>query len=110
MTVSKKGNRNITVDEHDFKWRATGNDGGINIVLWPVSNEDSRVVASIEYHHEMKEVGEGHFTSQSQLVVTNRIIKELIMHVGVDKILNNQGQMNIGRVEGFYNVSNALRS
>jgi len=110
MTVSKKGNRNITVDEHDFKWRATGNDGWINIVLWPVSNEDSRVVASIEYHHEMKEVGEGHFTSQSQLVVTNRIIKELIMHVGVDKILNNQGQMNIGRVEGFYNVSNALRS
>lgn len=110
MAVSKKGSRNISVDGHDFKWRATGNDGWISIVLWPASNEDSRVVASIDYHHDMKQVDEGHYSSQGQLVVTNRIIRELILHVGVANILENHGQLNIGKVEEFYDVSNAIRS
>ncbi len=110
MAVRKKGSRNISVEGHDFKWRATGNDGWISVVLWPVSNEDSRVVATIDYHHDMKQVGEGHFQSQSQLIVTNRVIRALILHVGVEKILENHGQLNIGRIEEFYNVSNAFRS
>ena len=110
MAVSKKGSRNISVDGHEFKWRATGNDGWISIILWPVSNEDSRVVASIDYHHDMKKVNEGHYSSQGQLVVTNRIIKELILHVGIEKIIASHGQINIGKIEDFYNVSNALRS
>jgi hypothetical protein len=109
VATSKKGSRNINVDGHDFKWRATGNDGWISIVVWPVSNEDSRVIASIDYHHDMKQVGEGHYTSQSQLVVTNRILRELILHVGVDKILENHGQLNIGRIEKFYDASKAIR-
>lgn len=109
MAIRKKESRNINVGGHDFKWRATGNDGWISIVVWPVSNEDSRVVASIDYHHDMKQVGEGHYTSQSQLVVTNRIISELILHVGVDKIVENHGQLNIGKIEAFYDVSKAVR-
>lgn len=75
MAIGKKGSRNINVEGHDFKWRASGNDGWVTVVLWPVKNEDSRIVASIDYHHDMKEVGEGHYTSQSQLVVTNRVIR-----------------------------------
>lgn len=109
MAVSKKASRNISVEGCDFKWRATGNDGWISIVLWPVSNEDSRVIASIGYHHDVKKVNEGRYTSQGQLVVTNRIIREIILHVGVTKILKNHGQLNVGKVEDFYNVSNALR-
>jgi len=109
LAVNKKGSRNIFVEGHDFKWRATGNDGWISVALWPVSNEDSLVIANIDYHHDMKQVSEGHFKSQSQLVVTNRVIRELILHVGVEKILENHGPLNIGRIEKFYNVSNALR-
>jgi hypothetical protein len=109
MAISKKGSRNITVKDHEFKWRATGNDGWITVIVWPVSNENSRIVASIDYHHDMKKVGEGRYSSQSQLVVTNRIIRELVLHVGIEKILNNQGQLNLGRIEEFYNVSNAVR-
>ena len=109
MAVSKKASRNINVDGHDFKWRATGNDGWISIVLWPVSNENSRVIASVDYHHDMKQVSEGHYTSQSQLVVTNRVIRELILHIGVERILENNGQLDVGKIEKFYDVSNALR-
>jgi len=110
MAVCKKGSRNISVDNHDFKWHAIGNDGWVSIVLWSVNNKDSRVVASIDYHHDMKQVGEGHISSLSQLIVTNRIIREIILHIGIEKILGNHGQLNIGRVEEFYDISNALRS
>lgn len=109
MAVNKKGSRNITVSGHDFKWRATGSDELISIVLWPQKNENSRVVASIGYHNEMKQTEEGCFVSQSQVLVTNRMIRELILHVGVEKILNHHGQLNVGRIEDIYPVSNALR-
>lgn len=110
MAVSKKGNRNINVEGHDFKWRATGNDGWISIVLWPVNNEGSRVVTSIDYHHDMHKISEGHFASNGQLVVTNRIVRELILHVGVTTILENHGQLNVGSIEEFFDVSNAVRA
>jgi hypothetical protein len=108
MAVSKRESRNIYVEGHDFKWRSSGNDGWI--VLWLVNNEDYRVVANIGYNHDMKQLSEDYYASKSQLVVTNRIIRELILHVGIEKILGKHGQINIGRIEGFYNVSNTLRS
>lgn len=110
MAINNKGSRNITVEGHHFKWRATGNDGGICVTLWPVENESSRVVARIGYHSEMKQVSEGFYISLSQLVVTNRIVKELVLHVGVEKILGNHGVLKVGNLEAFYDVSNALRS
>lgn len=109
MAISKKGSRNITVEGHHFKWRATGNDGWISVTLWPAENESSRVVATIGYHHEMKRVSEGEYISLGQLVVTNRIIKELVLHVGIEKILGNHGVLKVGSLEAFYDVSNALR-
>lgn len=109
MAVSKKGSRNITVSDHDFKWRATGNDDGITILVWPVSNEDSLVVATVDYYHDMNKVAPGHYGSQSQLVVTNRMIRELILHVGLDTMLKKHGQIDAGKVEEFYDVSKAQR-
>lgn len=109
MAVNKKGSRNISVEGKDFHWRVTGSDEVITVVLWPVSNENSRVIASVGYHHDMRKVTEGHHTSDSQLVVTNRVIRALILHVGVEEILNNHGQINVGPIEAFYDVSKALR-
>ncbi len=109
MAISKKGSRNIKVNDHDFKWRASGNDGWITVVVWPTENEDSRAVAHIDYHNDWKKLDEGYFTAESQLIVTNRIIRELISHVGVDKFLSNHGQLNIGAIENFYDISNAVR-
>jgi hypothetical protein len=110
MAISKKESRNISVGGHEFGWRASGSDEWITIIVWPKENEESRVVANVEYHHDLVQLGEGHFSSKSQLIVTSRIIRELILHVGVENILKNRGQLNIGSIEAFYDVSKAVRN
>ena len=110
MAINKKGSRKISVDEHDFRWRATGNDDWISIVVWSSENENARVIATVGYHNDMQLSEDGGYSSKSQLLVTNRVIRELILYVGAEKLVNNQGQINIGRIEDFYNVSDALRS
>lgn len=109
MAISKKGSRNISVEGHDFMWRTTGNDGWISIVVWPESNEESIAIANVEYHHDMEKVGDDDYYSQSQLIVTNRVIRELILHVGVEVLLDNHGQIEVGRIEDFYDIQNAIR-
>ncbi len=109
MAVNKKGSRKIVVDDIEFRWRATGSDEVISIVIWPTDNEDSRVIGRVGYHHDMVKVSEGHFTSDSQLVVTSRTIKAIIMHVGFQKILESHGQINIGAIEDFYDIESSVR-
>ncbi len=58
----------------------------------------------------MVKKGEGHYSSNSQLIVTNRMIRELILHIGVQKIITNHGQVNIGDIEKIYNIENVVRS
>lgn len=108
MAVSKKNSRNISVGGHDFKWRATGNDGWISVVVWPVENDDSRAVATVGYHQDWEKVNDSHYTLTGQLIVTNRIVRELILYVGVENFLGNKGQINVGAIEEFYDVSKAI--
>ncbi len=109
MAISKKGSRKIVIEDTEFRWRATGNDGWISVVIWPVDNEASRIVGSVGYHHDWVKVSEDMSASSSQLVVTNRIIKEVIAHIGVQRILDNHGQLNIGAIEDIYKVKDAVR-
>ena len=110
VAISNKRSRNITVEGHQFKWRATGNDGWISIVIWSAGNIGSRVTASIEYHHEMKKKIDGTYVSKSQLVVTNRIIRAIILYLSADKIVNGTGQKDLGKLEDIIDVSSVLRS
>ncbi len=110
MAVSKKGSRKIVVDDTEFRWRATGNDDWISVVIWPVENDDSRIVASIGYHHDMVKIGDGHWASEGQIVVTNRIIREVVLHVGIQKLLGGHSQINIGAIEDIFDVKNGVRS
>ena len=110
MAVNKKGSRKIVVDDREFRWRATGNDGGISVIIWPTENDSSRVVGKIDYHNDWRKLNEGHSSSKSQLIVTNRIIREVILKIGSEKILNNRGQINIGAIEEIYDIKNAVRN
>ena len=110
MAVNKKGSRKIVVENHEFRWRATGNDDWISIVVWPNDNENSRVVADARYHHDWKKTAEGHYISNSQAIITNRIIREVILHVGVRKIVDGTGQLHLGAIEKFYDFKKAIRS
>ena len=73
MAVNKKGSRKIVVENHEFRWRATGNDGWITVVIWPVENDSSRVVGTTEYHHDWVKINEDQYSSNSQIVVTNEL-------------------------------------
>ncbi len=110
MAVSKKGSRNIAVNNHKFRWRVTGSDEVISVVVWPTDNEDSRAVARVGYHNDWEESQDGIRTSKGQLIVTNRMVRELILHVGVEQLLENKGQINVGGIEEFYDIKGAVRS
>ncbi len=110
MAVSKKGSRKIVLEGHEFRWRATGNDGWITVVIWPVENENFKIVGKTEYHHDWVEAEEGVRSSNSQIVVTNRMIKEVILHVGIKEILQGHGQKDIGAIEKIYDFNDAVRS
>lgn len=110
MALSKKGSRKIMVDDHEFRWRATGNDGWISVVIWPAENDDCRIVSSIKYHNDWKKTDEGEYSSKSQIVVTNRMIRTIILHYGVHELLQHSGQINLTAIEDIYDVSQAVRS
>lgn len=90
--------------------QCTGNDNIITIVIWPKENENSRLVGNISYHHDWIKSDNNSYFSNSQLIVTNRIIREVILHFGVQKITNNRGQMNVGSIEEIDDVDDTLRN
>ena len=105
MAVSKKGSRKIVVDNSEFRWRATGNDGWISLVVWPVENENSRLVGSVEYHSTLRNNGDGSYTSLDQVVITNKVVREIILHYGVEKIISNTGQIDMGSIEDIIDIN-----
>jgi len=109
MAINKKGSRKIIVDDHEFRWRATGNDNGITLVLWPIENEDSRLIGQIDYHRNTIKTKEGWYSALDQVVITNRIVREVILYYGINQILANKGQINIGALESIFDVSKAVR-
>ena len=110
MAVNKKGSRRIEIDGTEFRWRATGNDGWISIVVWPAENDRSRLVGSVDYHQEAREANDGHYTLHHQIVVTNRLIRRLILHFGIEELLAANQQINVGRLEDLIDVGDAVRA
>jgi len=110
MAINKKGSRKIVVGESEFRWRATGNDGWISVVIWPVENENSRYVGSVGYHGKMEQVGNGWHRAVEQTLVTNRVIRALILRYGVNEIIANEGQVNIGPLEKIIDINLAKRA
>lgn len=98
------------VDGHEFRWRATGNDGWISIIIWPTENDDSRVIGDVGYHHLWRDNDDGSKSSIGQVVVTNRMIRKIIEYIGPETIVSHKGQMNIGAIEDVFDVREAVRS
>ncbi|WNO09528.1 hypothetical protein [Teredinibacter sp. KSP-S5-2] len=109
MAINKKGSRKIVVDDSEFRWRATGNDGWISVVIWPVENENSRYVGSVGYHSKLEQIGDGWHRAVEQILITNRVIQAVISHYGVKRIIENNGQVNIGPLEEIIDINLAKR-
>ena len=58
----------------------------------------------------MKLVEEDFSFSGSQVVVTNRVIREVILHVGLLKLLSDGGRLDVGDIEDFCDITKAVRS
>lgn len=110
MAVNSKGSRKIVVDGHEFRWQATGNDDSITLVVWPIENEDSRLIARAGYHHDWNNNGDGSFTSRSQAIITNRVVREVILEHGVDRLISNKGQIKADAIEDIFDMAKAVRS
>lgn len=110
MAVSKKGSRNITVEGHKFRWRAIGNDDLITVLIWPESNERSLLIGSFAYHQKITKKEEGGYALSEQLIVTNRLIREIILHYGTDVLIANNKRMDVGALEKIVDISQALRA
>ena len=112
MAVGKKGSRKIIVENTEFRWSTTGNDGWITVVIWPVDKDAVKIVGSFSYHDEyMNEPDErgACLRTKGQIIITNRVIRQIIIQVGLDKILNCKGQISLGHLENIYDINNALR-
>jgi hypothetical protein len=78
---SSKGSHRIVVQDVEYRWRATGNDGYISIGIWPINSVGSFIQGNLKYHETWLDNEDGSFRSvRDQIVVTNRIIRRIIEH------------------------------
>lgn len=112
MAVNKRESRKITIEGIEFRWRASGNDGSITVIIWPVNRDTVRLIGNFEYHHEfIKHPDESgcYKRIKGQIIITNRVIKKIIDHVTIGEIMNYKGQIDLGHLENIYDINNALR-
>ena len=63
------------------RWRAKGDDGFIGIGIWPVNNVGPYLQANLRYYETWIKTGEREWQSAGdQIVVTSRIIRQIIEH------------------------------
>lgn len=78
---SQKGSSRIVIGGVEYRWRATGNDGYISIGIWPANNIGPFIQGTVRYHETWSENGDGSRSSAgNQIVITNRIIRQIIVH------------------------------
>ena len=76
---SRKGSRRIVVEEVEYRWKATGNDGYILIGIWPTNKIGPFIVGNTRYHETWIKKDDGSLTSAgNQIIVTNRLIRRII--------------------------------
>lgn len=76
-----KGSHRIVVQDVEYRWRATGNDGFISIGIWPSNNVGPYIMGNLGYHETWVNTGKGSWSSAGdQIVITNRIIRRIIQN------------------------------
>ncbi len=76
-----KGSHRIVVNDVEYRWRASGNDGYIAIGIWPSNNIGSYICGNLKYHETWIDTLNGSYCSAGdQIVVTNRVVRRIIEH------------------------------
>ena len=110
MAINSRGSRKIIVDGVEFRWRATGTDFGISVCVWPRQKDSSRVHGHFDYQHACVPSPGGGFSLQHQLVVTNRLVRRVVLHFGVQTLLAGRTPIQAGSLDALVETQDALRS
>ena len=113
MAKSTKNSRNIVVNDVAYRWRATGNDGGMSLTIWPADLPGATISCGFDYGQERVPVGPGHWRLENQIVVTARIVRRVIEYAiathGYDAA-RPASQLNLWDLDGAIEMSDVLRS
>lgn len=116
MARSKKGARNIVVDGAAYRWRATGNDGWISLVVWPAdpaAHPAGAIAGMVGYQQVMVPEGPDCWRLEHQIVITNRIVRRAILHAIAAHSYDPErksSQLDLGRLDEFIDLADAVRS
>jgi hypothetical protein len=113
MAKSKKGARNIVVNDVKYRWRAIGNDGWISLVVWPDDLPGATISCSLGYHQTATPIGNGVTALTEQIVITNRIVRQVIEYAVREFDYDphtKRKQINLRHVDKAIDLSGAVRS
>ena len=111
MAVSSRTARNIVVNGIHYRWRATGNDGWITLVIWPHELAGRRIHCTFGFDQTEVPMGGGVTSLTQQIVITNRLVRRVLLHAiseGYDPQTNGP-QLNLGRVDKLIDIADAER-
>jgi hypothetical protein len=97
------------VDEVEYRWRASGNDGWIDVTIWPANDVGAAIHAMFDYHHSFETSTAG----EHQLVITNRIVRRVIELARAEHAYDPKQRakdLNLLRVDARVDLTDALRA
>lgn len=109
-----KGSRRIVVNDCEYRWRATGDDGYIVIGIWPTNNLGPYIRGNVRYHEAGVPQADGSSSSAGdQIVVTSRIVRRVIEYAiakrGYDPNVNGP-QLNLYSLDDSISLHGAIRA
>lgn len=109
-----KGSRRIVVNDVEYRWRATGDDGYISISISPTNNIGPCIRGNLRYHETWIDRGNGMRQSAGdQIVITNRIIRRIIEHAITNHAYNPNAkgaELNLKPLDGVIHWDDAVRA
>lgn len=109
-----KGSRRIVVNNVEYRWRATGNDGYITVAIWPTNRIGPFIYGNVGYHESWIDNRNGSWSSAGdQIVITNRIVRRIIEYAitnhGYDP--NAKGtELNLKNLDDVIRWDDAVRA
>lgn len=82
MAIPTKGSRRISVDNQQYTWVASGNDGWIDLLICASTRSGQKLLASFGYHQTLipEEGGSYRIVSGSQFIITPAVVREVILY------------------------------
>ncbi len=113
MAKASKGARHIVVDEVEYRWRATGNDGWIDLTIWPAHDVGAAIHCMFDYQHTLVDRGNGRTSDEHQLVITNRIVRRVIELARAEHAYDPRKktkELDLKQLDALIDISDAIHA